>query len=93
MTRSARFDVFKRRRKAERAFIRSALNDLIDALERAAADKQDILCVNLDKFLLRVLASALRRDISDRALQNLEQRLLHALAGDVARDGRVLALA
>ena len=49
--------------------------------------------VDLDKFLVRVLAPALRRDIGDRTLDNLQQRLLHALAGNVARDGGILALA
>ena len=33
------------------------------------------------------------RHVGHRALQNLQQRLLHALAGDVAGDGGVLALA
>ena len=40
-----------------------------------------------------MLASALRGDVCHRALENLQQRLLHALARDVAGDGRVLALA
>ena len=40
-----------------------------------------------------MLAAALRRHIDHRALQNLQQRLLHALARDVARDGGVVALA
>jgi len=40
-----------------------------------------------------MLASALRRNIRDRALDDLQQRLLHALAGDVARNGGILALA
>ena len=40
-----------------------------------------------------MLASALRRDIGNRAFENLQQRLLHAFAGDVAGDGRVLVLA
>ena len=39
-----------------------------------------------------MLASALRRDVCDRTLEDLQQRLLHALAGDVARDRGVLAL-
>ena len=39
-----------------------------------------------------MLAPALRRHGGLRALDDLEQRLLHALAGDVARDGDVLAL-
>ncbi len=42
---------------------------------------------------MRVLAPALRRHRRRRALEDLEQRLLHALAGHVARDRRVLALA
>jgi hypothetical protein len=40
-----------------------------------------------------VLAPALRRHRGGRALEDLEQRLLHALAGDVARDRRVVGLA
>ena len=40
-----------------------------------------------------MLASALRRDVGDRALEDLQQRLLHALAGDVPGDRRVVALA
>src|ERR1051325_1221372 len=42
---------------------------------------------------MRVLAPALRRDVRDGAFENLQERLLHALAGNVARDGRVLVLA
>ncbi len=40
-----------------------------------------------------VLAPALRRHARDRALQDLQQRLLHALARHVARDRRVVRLA
>ena len=69
------------------------LDDLLQPVERAAADEQDVLGVDLDVFLLRVLAAALRRHRGDRALEDLEQRLLHALARDVARDARVLGLA
>ncbi len=42
---------------------------------------------------MRVLASALRRHARGGALEDLQQRLLDALAGDVAGDRRVLALA
>ena len=42
---------------------------------------------------MRVLAPALRRHRRGGALEDLEQRLLHALTGDVARDRRVLGLA
>src|SRR5690606_9283678 len=40
-----------------------------------------------------VLAAALRRDVRDRALENLQQRLLHAFTRDIAGDRRVLVLA
>ena len=42
---------------------------------------------------MRVLAPALRRHRRDRALEDLQERLLDALAGDVARDRRVVRLA
>ena len=42
---------------------------------------------------MRVLAPALRRHRGDRPLEDLQQRLLHALARDVARDRRVVRLA
>ena len=42
---------------------------------------------------MRMLAAALGRDVGDGALEDLQQGLLHALAGDVAGDGGVLALA
>ena len=41
---------------------------------------------------MRVLAPALRRHGGDGALEDLEERLLHALARDVARDRRVVRL-
>ena len=69
------------------------LDDLLETVERAAADEENVLRVDLDVFLLRVLAAALRRNRRDRALEDLEQRLLHAFAGHVARDARVLRLA
>src|SRR5829696_4479537 len=49
--------------------------------------------VSICKVLVRVLASALRWYARDRALQYLQQRLLDALAGDVAGYGGVIALA
>ena len=42
---------------------------------------------------MRVLAAALGRHATPGALEDLQQRLLHALAGDVAGDRRVLGLA
>jgi hypothetical protein len=69
------------------------LDDRVQAGERAAADEQDVGRVDLDELLVRVLAPALRRHRRLRPLEDLEQRLLHALTAHVASDRRVLALA
>ena len=69
------------------------LDDLVEADEGAAADEQDVGRVDLVELLVRVLAPALRRHVGDGALEDLEQRLLDALARDVAGDGGVLVLA
>ncbi len=45
------------------------------------------------KFLLGMLAAPLRRNVRDRALDDLEEGLLDALARDVTGDARVVALA
>ena len=71
----------------------AALDDLLEPDEGAAADEEDVGRVDLQEVLLRVLAAALRRHVGDRPLDDLEQRLLHALARDVARDAGVVALA
>src|SRR5580704_11292903 len=72
---------------------RALLDDLLEARERTAADEQHVRRVDLDELLVRVLASALRRHRGRGALEDLQQRLLYALARDVTGDRRVLALA
>ena len=79
--------------EAERLLADAALDHLVEADEGAAADEQDVRGVDLVELLVRVLAAALRRHVGDRALEDLEQRLLHALARDVAGDRGVLVLA
>ena len=69
------------------------LDHLVELGERAAADEQDVRRVDRQELLVRVLAPALRRHRGGRALEDLQQRLLHALAGHVARDRRVVGLA
>ena len=71
----------------------SPLDDGVEPHEGAAADEQDVRGVDLQELLLRVLAAALGRNAGHRALDDLEQRLLDALARHIARDRRVLALA
>ena len=68
-------------------------DDLLEAVERAAADEQDVGRVDLQEVLVRMLAPALRRHRGHRAFDQLQQRLLHAFARDVARDRRVVGLA
>ena len=66
---------------------------LVEVGERAAADEQDVRRVDREELLVGVLAPALRRHRGGGSLEDLQQRLLHALAGDVARDRRVVGLA
>src|SRR5207244_6144931 len=68
-------------------------DDVLDADEGAAADEQDVGGIDLVELLVRVLPPTLRRDVGDGALEDLEQRLLDSLAGNVAGDRDVLGLA
>ena len=61
--------------------------------EGAPADEEDVGGVDLEELLVGVLASALRGHVGDAALDDLQERLLHALAGDVAGDAGVIGLA
>src|SRR4029450_6670782 len=79
--------------EAHRLLADAALDDLVEADEGAAADEQDVGGVDLEEFLVRVLAAALRRHVGDRAFQDLQQRLLDAFTGDIARNRRVFVLA
>ena len=67
------------------------LNNLFEPVKCAAADKENVLSVDLDEFLVRVFSAALRRDVRDRALNDLEQCLLDTLTGDVAGNRAVFA--
>src|SRR6185436_15203162 len=79
--------------EAHGLLVEPALDLLGQADEGAAADEEDVGGVDLQELLVRVLAAALRRHVAHRPLEDLQQRLLHALAGDVAGDRRVVALA
>src|SRR5262245_60646505 len=100
-----RFELFQRRADVARAhgldvglepqrlLADAAFDLLVEPDEGAAADEQDVGRVDLEELLVRMLAPALRRDVGHRAFEDLEQRLLHALARHVARNRRVLVLA
>src|SRR5229473_479075 len=61
-------------------------NNFLQADEGAAANEEDVCGIDGREFLMRMLAPTLRRNVCDRAFENLEQRLLHAFARHVARD-------
>ena len=64
---------------------------VVDIIEGASHDEENVRGINLNIRVRRVLASALRRYGRHGALNNLQQRLLHALTGHVTGDGEVLA--
>src|SRR5262249_37128480 len=76
--------------KAESPRARALFNDFFQANESSAADKQNIGRIHGRKFLVRMLAAALRRNVGDRAFQNLQQSLLDTFARNIASDRRVL---
>ena len=73
--------------------IQPLLDDFIQTVKRAAADEQDILGVHLNELLMGMLPAALRRYVGHGSLHDLQQRLLHALAGNVTGNGGIFALA
>src|SRR6202162_2593571 len=83
-------DLVVRRPETDRPPADALLDDLLQPVERAATDEQDVGGVDLDEIVVRVLAAALRRNVRHRALEDLEQCLLDALATDVAGDRRIV---
>src|SRR5581483_11478827 len=79
--------------EAKSTLAEAAAHDLLEADKSAAHNEEDVGRVDGREFLVRVLASTLRRNVGDGALEDLEQRLLHAFTADVAGDGGVLVLA
>ncbi len=80
------------RGKAEGTFdAHTPRDDIFDTGEHPANDEENVLRVDLDELLMRVLAPALRRDVRHRAFDDLQERLLHTLAADIAREGGVVA--
>ena len=79
--------------EADRVLADPPGDDLVQPGERAAADEQDVRRVDGEELLVRVLATTLRRHRGDRSLEDLQERLLHALAGHVPRDRGVVGLA
>ncbi len=82
-----------RRGETDAGLFRSVANDFFQPVKRATYDEQDVRRIHLDEVLVRMLAAALGRYRGDRALDQLEQSLLDALAGYVTGNGGVIRLA
>ena len=71
----------------------AVLDQALQAVEGAAADEEDVGGIDLDEVLVRVLAAALRWDVGNSALEDLEQRLLNPFPGHVSGKRGVVRLA
>src|SRR5262249_28125488 len=78
--------------KPEGAAADALFDNLFQTDKNTTAYKKDVGGIHGRELLMRVLAAALRRNIRRGAFQYLKQRLLHALAGNVASDGGILVL-
>ena len=67
-------------RKTDYLGIETLRDTTLDSLEGTAADEQDVLGIDMNELLLRMLAASLRRDIDDTSFQKFQQCLLHALS-------------
>ncbi len=81
------------RLEAESLFADATANYTFQPNKGAAADEENVGCVDGGELLVRMLASTLRRNVGNRAFEDFQESLLHALAGNVASDGRILVLA
>ena len=71
---------------------RTLADDPVKPHECAAADEKNVGCVDLDIFLIGMLAPTLRRNAAHGSLDDLQKRLLDPLSRHVARNGNVVGL-
>src|SRR4029077_18832670 len=79
--------------KAHHLLADTPLNDFVEPDKRTTANEKNLLSINLDVFLVRMFAAALRRNVAHTALQNFQKRLLYSFAGDIARHDNVIGFA
>ena len=79
--------------EAHHTGVQTLCNLALDAVEGAATDEQDVTGVDVYIFLIGMLATALRRHVDHRSLEQFQQSLLHTLTANVAGNGGVVALA
>src|SRR3546814_9563090 len=66
-------------------------NPFIDSVKGSAANEQDILCIDTDHLLIRMLSSALWGYVYCGSFQDFQQGLLHTFPGNIACDRRIIA--
>ena len=64
---------------------------MLDPVESPTANEENVSCINRNSFFMWVLPAKSRWHLSERSLDQLEQSLLHTLAGNIARNRRILA--
>ena len=64
-------------------------HDVFQADKGTGADKENVICINRNEFLIGVLATALRGYIANRALNDFQQGLLNTFTGNVAGNGNI----
>src|SRR5690554_2820051 len=79
------------RAKAHLALADAPRDDVGETLEGAAGDEEDVAGIDLDELLLGAISRSLRGDHHFRALDHLQERLLHAFAAHVAGGGGAVA--
>ena len=78
--------------KTNHFFTQTLFDNLFDAIEGSTHNKEDILSVHLNHFLLRMLASTLRRYAGNSSLDNLKKGLLHPFTRNITCDRHILTL-
>src|SRR5690554_1184408 len=76
--------------KAHGLVANSILYDFVDAVKGTPTNKENICGINLNEFLVGMLATALGRNAGHSPLKNFEQSLLYAFAGNIPGNGWVL---
>ena len=79
--------------KSHRLTVQALFDNLFESDECPAADEENIRRIDLNEFLMRVLASSLGGDVGNRSFNELEKRLLHPFTGYITRDRWAIALA
>ena len=62
---------------------------MLQSSKGTTADKQDIGCINIDKLLMRMLTSSLRRNAGNSTFKDFQQSLLNTFTGNITGNGNV----